>query len=214
MDLTDPVIDVPFTWNAQYRALKKLITKKALVNVATLGPSGTSSEAAAKHFLSELNCKNGQYKLYPTYEEAFEGLISGKSDFLIVANAYERIDRIYMSQESHLLFPFVYETPLYGIAKRSGENLPENQPLKIATHHAPVSLIPWFLTDFNYKYDVLFVKSTSEAAMKLRDGEVDLCVTTENAVKKYGVKFITKTRPILMLWSVFIRQEDLNSINY
>ncbi|MDU0813913.1 bacilysin biosynthesis protein BacA [Bacillus siamensis] len=211
MELTDPVKDVPFKWNTQYEGLMEFITKTPLLNVATLGPSGTSSEAAAKYFLSAINSENGQYTLYPTYEEAFQGLILGKSNFLIVANAYERIDRIYMSQETHLLFPFVYETPLYGIAKRPGTPLPMNQTLKIATHHAPVSLIPWFLADLSFEYEVVFVKSTSEAAMKLKAGEVDLCVTTENAAKQCGVKFITKTRPILMLWSVFVRQEDLSS---
>lgn len=207
MEVTDPVKDAAFTWNSPFSAFTSFITKTPLIHVATLGPAGTSSEAAAKYFLSVVN-KSGQYSLYPTYEEAFQELVSGKTNFLLVANAYERIDRIYMSHEVHLLLPFIYETPLYGIAKRPGDLLSDNQPLKIATHHAPASLIPWFLTDFHYDYEVLFVKSTSEAAIKLKTGEADLCVTTENAAKEYGVTFITKTRPILMLWSVFVRQED------
>ncbi|MED5048649.1 hypothetical protein P9738_08205 [Bacillus siamensis] len=43
MKLTDPVKDVPFKWNTQYEGLMKFITKTPLLNVATLGPSGTSS---------------------------------------------------------------------------------------------------------------------------------------------------------------------------
>ncbi len=48
-----------------------------------------------------------------------------------------------------------------------------------------------------------FVNSTSEAALRLKSGEVDLCLTTENAVKEYDIEFISPTRTILMLWSVF-----------
>lgn len=177
------------------------------LEIATLGPSGTSSEASAEYLLSSLKAEHGKYSLFPSYEEAYESLVSGVSNVLLVANAYKGIDKFYMSKDIQLLFPFVFETPLYGVAKRPGEELDTERPLVIATHHAPSSLLSWFLADFDMKYEVLFVNSTSEAAVKLQKGDVDLCLTTENAVKKYNIEFISPTRTILMLWSVFGRNQ-------
>jgi prephenate dehydratase len=174
------------------------------LEIATLGPTGTSSEASAEYLLSSLKAEHGKYSLFPSYEEAYESLVSGVSNVLLVANAYKGIDKFYMSNDIQFLFPFVFETPLYGVAKRR-EELDTGRPLIIATHHAPSSLLPWFLADFDMKYEMLLVNSTSEAALKLQKGDVDLCLTTANAVEKYNIEFISPTRPILMLWSVFGR---------
>jgi hypothetical protein len=181
-------------------------------NIATLGPSGTSSEASTKYLLSLLNVEDGKYSLYSSYEEAYESLISGVSNLLLVANAYKDIDKFYMSKDIQFLFPYVFETPLYGVAKRPFEELDRSRTLIVATHHAPSSLLPWFLTHLNIEYKVLLVNSTSEAAVKLQKGEVDLCLTTENAAQKYNVSFISPTRTILMLWSVFGKKSTLLSL--
>ncbi|MBD1381490.1 bacilysin biosynthesis protein BacA [Metabacillus arenae] len=177
------------------------------LEIATLGPSGTSSEASAEYLLSSLKANHGKYTLFPSYEEAYESLVLGESNVLLVANAYKGIDKFYMSKEIQFLFPYVFETPFYGVAKRPYEELDTRHPLIIATHHAPSSLLPWFLAEFNMNYDVLLVNSTSEAAVKLKKGDVDLCLTTENAVNKYNIEFISPTRTILMLWSVFGRNQ-------
>lgn len=182
--------------------------------ISTLGPSGTSSEASAKFLLSTLEEDNGEYSLFPSYEEAFENLLSGESNILLVANAYRGIDKFYMSKDIQLLFPFVFETPLYGVAKRPFENLDLGRPLVIATHHAPSSLLPWFLAGLDIEYEVLLVNSTSEAATKLQNKEVDLCITTAIAAKKYNAEFISPTRTILMLWSVFSTKSAILSLNY
>lgn len=182
--------------------------------IATLGPSGTSSEASGEYLLSLLKVEQGKCSLYPSYEEAYESLVSGISNLLLVANAYKGIDKFYMSKDIQFLFPFVFETPLYGVAKRPCEKLDRSRSLIIATHHAPSSLLPWFLTDLDIQYEVLLVNSTSEAAIKLHKGEVDLCLTTENAAQKYNVKFISPTRTILMLWSVFGKKSTLVSFKH
>lgn len=195
-------------WNQHF--LSSLVFLEQL-EIATLGPSGTSSEASAQYLLSSLKNSHGKYSLFPTYEEAYENLVSGTSNILLVANAYKGIDKFYMSKDIQFLFPFVFETPLYGVAKRPCEELNRNRSLVIATHHAPSCLLPWFLADFDMKYEVLFVNSTSEAAIKLQKGEVDLCLTTVNAAQKYNVEFISPTRTILMLWSVFGKKSTIVS---
>lgn len=179
--------------------------------IATLGPSGTSSEASGKYLLSSLKAEHGKCMLYPSYEEAYESLVLGASNILLVANAYKGIDKFYMSKDIQFLFPFVFETPLYGVAKRPYEEFDRSRPLIVASHHAPSSLLPWFLANLDIEYKVLFVNSTSEAAIKLKKGEVDLCLTTEIAAQKYNVNFISPTRTILMLWSVFGRESTLIS---
>ena len=193
-------VPLPSEWNQ--KIVSSLLFSEPL-EITTLGPSGTSSEASVEYLLSSLNVKQGKYLLYPSYEEAYESLVSGVSNILVVANAYRGIDKFYMSGDIQFLFPFIFETPLYGVAKRPFEKLNSERPLVIATHHAPSSLIPWFLSDFDLKYETLFVNSTSEAAIKLQKGDVDLCVTTANAAQKCNVEFISPTRTILMLWSVF-----------
>ncbi|XCS12940.1 hypothetical protein GBG21_09305 [Aeribacillus pallidus] len=166
-------------WNQHF--LSSLVFLEQL-EIATLGPSGTSSEASAQYLLSSLKNSHGKYSLFPTYEEAYENLVSGTSNILLVANAYKGIDKFYMSKD-----------------------------IQFATHHAPSCLLPWFLADFDMKYEVLFVNSTSEAAIKLQKGEVDLCLTTVNAAQKYNVEFISPTCTILMLWSVFGKKSTIVS---
>ena len=195
-----------FKWNHQI--ISSVLFLEPL-KIATLGPAGTSSEASAQYLLSMLG-EEGTYSLFSSYEKSYENLIPGTSNMLLVANAYQGIDKFYMSGEMEFLFPFIYETPLYGIAKRKREELVLDRPLIIATHHAPSSLIPWFLSGHDLEYETIFVRSTSEAANKLKNGEVDLCITTEIAAQKNNVEFISPTRTIVMLWSVFGKKSLLS----
>jgi len=133
-----------------------------------------------------------------------ETLQCGAANFAIVANAYERIDRFYMSPELRLLFSFVFDTPEYGVAKSPRSILSQENRSTIATHHAPASLIPWFLRGLNlHEYEVVMAPSTSQAALSVQQGKADLCVTNAVSVKRYGLKFVSPTRSIRMLWSVF-----------
>ena len=51
-------------------------------------------------------------------------------------------------------------------------------------------------------------RSTSAAALAALSGEVEAALTTQPAAEHYGLSFISPTRPISMLWSVF-RNADL-----
>jgi|ERR1019366_1039241 bacilysin biosynthesis protein BacA len=173
---------------------------------ATLGPSGTSSESAARFLLSTLEIEKGEVCLFATFEDAFESMLNGSSDFLLVANAYDRINTFYMSMEAQFIFSFVFKTAPYGLAKRADFKIPRANQLAVATHPAPVSLIPYFLSMYAVTADVILVRSTSEAAQKTRDGEFDLCVTNALAAKEYQLEFASPVFAIKMLWSVFCRR--------
>jgi prephenate decarboxylase len=177
------------------------------IEVATLGPSGTSSEATGFYLLSLINRESAQCSLYPSYENAMESVISQKADLLLVANAYGKIDVVYMCPKLRLLTSFEYPTPCYGLAKKTGYQLPKERPLKIATHHAPLSLISQFMDNNAVSYEVTLVESTSRAAIATQEGNFDMCITNSNSVHAYDLEFISETRQIFMVWSVFGRSD-------
>src|SRR5262245_59419281 len=68
--------------------------------VATLGPQGTSSELAAKFLLANLPDEVADrmgVELFESFEAAAESVLAGSSSLLLVANAYEHINRFYMN---------------------------------------------------------------------------------------------------------------------
>ncbi|MDR6226018.1 prephenate dehydratase domain-containing protein [Desmospora profundinema] len=196
--------DLSSIWEQQLEPLIAKLRAFPQIRMSTLGPEGTSSEAAAQYLIAHLPDKQVECTLYPTYEEAFEDLVNNRSNLFIVANAYQGIDQFYMSLKVRFLLPFVFETPLYGVAAKLRSPWLNKSPLTISTHHAPSSLIPWFLPHLKKEYELIPAHSTSEAARKVQRGEADLCITTANACRKYGLEFISRTRRIVMLWSVFI----------
>jgi len=178
------------------------------LSIATLGPSGTSSEVAANYLLQSYRFQNAEISLFPTYETAFDSVRKGEAHLLLVANAYERIDNIYMSSASRLLLFFALDTYPYGLAKRPDYVPPQDRKLTIATHHAPSSLIPFFLEGHDFEFEVAIVHSTSEAALKAQHLETDFCITNKLAAEKYGLSFISRMYVIHMLWSVFGRNTE------
>ncbi|WKV52727.1 hypothetical protein [Dickeya fangzhongdai] len=95
---------------------------------------------------------------------------------------------------------FVFDTPLYGLAIK--EVLPD-RPLVVASHPAPVPLIKELLPDGLNVECVVTMPSTSAAAQAVANREVDMALTTEVAVDLHRLRFISRTRPIHMLWSIF-----------
>ncbi|MES2742120.1 MAG: prephenate dehydratase domain-containing protein [Pseudomonadota bacterium] len=179
-------------------------TRFEILHIATLGPSGTSSEQSAIAF-GEHAIKNGltsryQLSLCATYEEASRKVTSSDCHALIVANAYHGINEFYMSNGLNLASAFLHYTPHYGIAVRGDLDVSD---IVISTHPAPQALIQELLPAGLQIQKTIFKDSTSMAARAAAEGEVDAALTTEVAAELYKLRFISKTRPIQMLWSVF-----------
>ncbi|MEA5360326.1 hypothetical protein VA596_12335 [Amycolatopsis sp., V23-08] len=176
--------------------------------VATLGPAGTSSEQAAKFLIGRLNpdLDEPDLSLLPSYEEASEAVLHGFADLLLVANAYHAVSEFYMDTRLVLAGAYHFETPLYGIATVPGRTL--DGPVRIASHPAPVPLIKQLVPGHLTVTEVVLARSTSAAALAAQSGEVDAALTTQPAAEQYGLTFVSPTRPISMLWSVF-RTADL-----
>lgn len=171
--------------------------------IHTLGPSGTSSEYASQFFhrwMSD-NYSDSCHAIHldDTYELARKN-IKDQGGLLIVANAYPKINDFYMDTSLKLLATFLYDTPLYGLV--ANRELPD-RPLYIASHPAPVPLIAELLPDGLCIEKLIEMPSTSAAAQAVASGEVDIALTTEIAARIHKLAFISRTRPIHMLWSVF-----------
>ncbi|QFR03005.1 hypothetical protein F9278_34650 [Streptomyces phaeolivaceus] len=121
-----------------------------------------------------------------------------------MANAYRSVSKFYMDAELTLAGVFVMDTPPYGIAVRRGSGPVPDSPT-IASHPAPVPIITQLLPQRHATHKVLHSTSTSAAAIAAVDGTADLALTTLPSVRQYGLEFISGTRPIRMVWSVFGR---------
>ncbi|MFD8413279.1 hypothetical protein ACSHWO_36570 (plasmid) [Streptomyces sp. HUAS TT3] len=177
--------------------------------IATLGPAGTSSEVAAGVVWQSLDGTAPEMRnieLHRTYEDAAEALLNRDVNYLVVANAYSGISEFYMNTRLTLAGVFVMDTPHYGIARVPGRPVPE-RPV-VATHPAPRPLVDELLPSGFTDREILQVTSTSMAAAAARDGITDLALTTRPAVEATGLEFISRTRVIRMLWSVFTTDDD------
>lgn len=198
--------------------LNKTSLDKCLNNLkfATLGPYGTSSEFATLKLCENINCDKSNVILFNTYEEAFEDVKKNTSNAVIVANAYHGINNFYMDNKLELIATFIQNTPKYGIAVRKDFNIEELsncKVIKIASHHAPTKKLDYY-RDGVFKdksFDITLFDSTSSAARSVKENEFDFCLTNENAVEMYGLKFISKLTDISMVWSIFGRVEILSN---
>lgn len=175
--------------------------------VGTLGPSGTSSELAATELVcrfSDLDSGAAGVRLFDTYEAAGDALRARQVTHVVVANAYKAVHRFYMDPALALTDVFVLDTPLYGIAGRAGAEVVSESPT-IMTHPSPVQLIEQLLPQSITAHEVILTNSTSAAALAVCEGAADLALTTAPSVQLYGLEFISETRPIRMVWSVFAR---------
>lgn len=181
------------------------------LGIATLGPAGTSSEAAAGFLRRYLAISWADHPdqapevpitLHERYEAAAQSVLDRASSLLVVANAYHGISAFYMEPRLAFAGAYCFDTPHYGIATRSGK-LPRG-PVTVASHPAPIPLIAQLLQDRDVAVrDIVHSSSTSAAAAAAADGSVDVALTTSPAAALWGLSFATRTRNIRMLWSIF-----------
>ncbi|AEW95052.1 MULTISPECIES: hypothetical protein [Streptomycetaceae] len=189
---------------------RDLLTRHPARRIGTLGPKGTSSEEAARYLWARLP-EGGPHReplitLYDSYEAAGEALRTGQVSHVVVANAYSAVNEFYMDTRISLAAAFIMETPEYGIAKLPGSQVPAEPT--VASHPAPVPLVAQLLPAPYRPRQVDLVPSTSAAAMAARELRADLALTTAPAAGRHGLEFISRTRTIVMVWSVFVPADD------
>ncbi|WP_144943458.1 prephenate dehydratase domain-containing protein [Kocuria salsicia] len=181
-------------------------TPSSSARISTLGPSGTSSERAAKHFLEHLDADNGQILLHPSYHDAARSLSDGEADYLVVANAFHGINDYYMDPIMNVHSVFHMLTPLYGLARRPNDHLPAQ--LEVISHPAPVPLITEFMPRGHECARVIPANSTAAAAKAVEEGDYDVALTTQPAAEQHNLVFFSNQRPIEMVWTVFTHHQE------
>jgi prephenate dehydratase len=174
----------------------------SIVTIGTLGPGGTSSEQAAIYLWADRGPETPpDIRLFDTFEQAGDAVRAGTASHMVVANAYAGVHSFYMDPKLRFAGAFLMDTPHYGIAVAPGHTIPKRP--RIATHPAPVDLVGELLPAEYTVEEILYATSTSAAAGQARRRETDLALTTQPAAKANELEFISRTRPIRMLWSVF-----------
>ncbi|WP_168465564.1 LysR family transcriptional regulator [Aphanizomenon sp. UHCC 0183] len=182
------------------------------LTLGTLGPSGTSSEAALKYLISQIEQEkikeiNVLVKLFDSFIDLQQALKNEQVDLALVPHAYERINEFYMQPKFDLGFIFVCPTPVYGLAKRKDQEF-KVIGSKIVTHPAPLPLLSELLP-LQYspqEMTVELVNSTSVAAKQVHQGLADLAITNEKARQYYDLEFVSIYGTIPMSWSVFYKK--------
>ncbi|MBY8911795.1 bacilysin biosynthesis protein BacA [Bacillus sp. YC2] len=180
-----------------------------LITINTLGPEGTSSEYAAKNFISNftlLQGVNSKLSLHDTFESCIEKTLQSPLEYTIVPHAYDGIKHFYMRPDLQLLQIFRCDTPMYGLAVRPDFEYTDDMldTAVIISHPSPINLIKYF-TRKAVTFDL--VNSTSTAAKKVKDGLSDIALTNELARQKYGLRFVKTFKSIPMSWSLFGKGE-------
>lgn len=151
----------------------------AKINIHTLGPKGTNCEAAALYWLEKNNI-NGSVILHDTLEKGMDSMRCDTEDSVLLGCVvYPELHNLVFNNKdvSEIVGCFVFPTMPMLLAARNELH----EPGKIASHPAPVALIP------DYFVDTILVNSNSVAAKFCADGVVDACITTEKAATDYGL---------------------------
>lgn len=180
--------------------------------VATLGPPGTSSESTALH-LQELarDCLAIELgvDLCPSFDDAVLKVRNGTASVALVPNAYPGVATYYMAADLAIAAAVVHATPPYGLATNIA-SLPRT--VVVSSHRATIARIAPLLREAGHAGgDVEFAESTVAAAEMAAHRAVHVALTNVNAAEQFNLRFITRTEPIRMLWSLFMRATDAHA---
>lgn len=183
--------------------------QRSTIQIGTLGPAGTSSEAAAAYFIqtNDKNSKNYSMRLLDSFQLVLHELIHGELSMALVPHAYNDINLFYINPKLSLHRMFLFDTPAYGLAKRSDKVFSQHS-CRVVSHPAPILLLDNLLVQIGLPhYEIEFVDSTSKAAQEVYENKADLALTNMNAIKNYNLVCCALYGPIRMGWSVFIKKE-------
>ncbi len=188
---------------------------KHLWKIATFGPSGSSSEAAAKYIQDILDRKL-EIHLFDSFEQASTYTERHEGCALLVANAYRGSDYFYMNPKTTLLGSLYFRTPDYYICCKNKsillKKLKQKERISIVTHRAPSSRLKDLNISskdkgFKFNLDNIIIKyteSTSEGAASVYKNIFDCCLTNEISATKFMLNIVSPPLAIEMIWSVFM----------
>ena len=170
--------------------------------IATIGPSGTCSENASKYYI-QLQNKEGEIKLFSTFEDAVEAVINKEADYLIIPSAYRKIADIIFQNRYVIEIDDVFRMETPGLVIAYKENMMSIKT--VATHSTPLILAKEY---FGLDVEFIISNSNGESARLLLDGTVDACVTTIKCVNMFNFNVLYDFGSISMGWNVFKRKNE------
>lgn len=180
------------------------------IRIGTLGPEGTTSYEAAKYVKDFLEKQYGDpnivIQLYVSFDLAFNALLDGKIDMILLPNAYHKMTEFYWNSHLELLLTFTTKTPEYGIAYVPGIHTPAKDYYTIATCKAVEHILfeLWKTTPYsNSDFHVIDAYSTTASLNLLLSGEVDFALTNRTSLDRSHAQFISDTKQAEVLWSIF-----------
>lgn len=108
--------------------------QRSIIQIGTLGPSGSSSEAAAAYFI-QTEERNLHYsvKLFNSFQLVLHELILGELSVALVPHAYSDINLFYINPKVALDRMFIFDTPAYGLA-RSRDRVLSQHFCRVVSH--------------------------------------------------------------------------------
>jgi prephenate dehydratase len=178
-------------------SLKKLI-------ISTLGPMGTCSENACRHYLDTYHDSAGKIKLHPTFEDAIAALVEVRSDFVLIPSAYRNFADIIFLNRHHVEIAdvFILPTPKLVLArKKDGVRVS-----RVASHGSPSVMVGTFFPDA----EMVYSKSNSDSAEMLMAGLVEACLTTDICAFHHSLEIMHDLGSVVMGWNMFIRKRSVD----
>ena len=177
-------------------------------DIATLGPSGTDSEAAAKK-ISEQKALHGEVRLFDSFEAAKEYAIENNSYFLIPA-AYAARGKDGSVKDTWGDFNFRdidRLEPLDAIVLPLKEmcvarNVDCDDPQSVALHPATDVFAEKYVPDMERRY----IHSKPLAVKECSEGRADMCLGSADVIEKFENLEITERFQPKMVWVLYARK--------
>lgn len=181
------------------------------MKLATLGPKGTCSEAAAVSYLNQRNLSDVyEVTLFDSFESVIQNLISEKVNLAIIPCAYVHYNKLLFGNLGEIKIHEVMheETPPFVLAStKDPASFNTEEEFIISSHPSPAPLIE----KLPYKCRQTITKSNVISAKMVVEGSADFCITTTKAISvlekesMQSVKFhILKTFGSAdMIWIIF-----------
>ena len=141
--------------------------QRNVIQIGTLGPSGTSSEAAAAYFIQtdEKNPKSYSITLLNSFQSVLQGLIHGELSMALVPHAYNDIN-FYINPQVALYRMFQFDTSAYGLARRRDRVLSQHS-CRVVSHPAPI-LLYWITFWLRLRYQIMNLSWLVQRVKQLR----------------------------------------------
>ena len=191
------------------------------ITLATLGPSGSDSEAAAKSYAAKLvphtipyrledgvarvgvsigGIRTAKVELHPTYKDAIDSLVAGGSDLAVVASA------------AHDLSDYIFGKPYRAIKINGFFMHPTDEILfvrrKGIVKVRSVALYPATRPLVKGEYKIVASVSKSQAAEDCLECRADAAVITTRSYDPNKFDVVERYGAFMMSWNVFIRKDN------